>query len=212
MLSMIAFSQTYFNERYNYSLPAALDFCNGIYNGGDYYIIPGGHTYLDNLNFNFISLMKLKTDGSVAFVKNYGDTVSSYNMNYKQGAFKETSDGSFYSTGMKREYTDDWVHDVGMIYKFNSDLDTLWTKSIGDIKAPYDTNYFFPHFDILPDNELVIAGGIVINGQRGIAFLLKTDSLGNELWRQYYPRWPHSVGTNVIQTPDGGFALSVYNW
>ena len=209
---MIALSQTYFNERYNYSLPASLDFCKGIFIGGDYYIIPGAHTYLDNLNFNFISLMKLDSIGYPILVKNYGDTIHSYSINNTQGAFKEVSNGSFYSVGTKREYTNDWVHDVGLIYKFNSDLDTLWTKSIGDIQTPYDTNYLFHHFDLLQNNELVIIGEIVVEGTQGIAFLIKTDSLGNELWRQYYPLVPHSKGINVVQTPDGGFALSCFNW
>jgi hypothetical protein len=165
------------------------------------------------LDFNLINqTFGTMIRGYYTFVKNYGDTIFSYNMNYKQGSFIETTDGAFYSVGMKREYTDDWVHDVGMIYKFNSDLDTLWTKSIGELQAPYDTTYLFRHFELLPNNELIIIGSSVILGEQGITLLLKTDSLGNELWRQYYPFWPHSKGVNVIQTPDGGFALSVYNW
>lgn len=45
-----------------------------------------------------------------------------------------------------------------------------------------------------------------ITGSMDMA-LLRTDANGNELWRQYYGSSGWDIGTDVIETNDGGFAL-----
>ncbi|NQU34459.1 MAG: hypothetical protein HQ521_14600, partial [Bacteroidetes bacterium] len=194
LLPFFATSQTYFSERYNLSLAGSLDFSNGIICSGDSYIVPGGHTYMDSYSYNYISIMKLHNDGAVEFIKNFGDSTSSYNMNFHQGGFRETNEGDFYSVGARVKYTGNSSNYVGMIYKFDKDLDTLWTKSIGELQFPYDTTYIFRHFDLLPNNELIIIGSCVFEGSTSNAILLKTDSMGNELWRKYYFSGPLNLG------------------
>jgi len=44
------------------------------------------------------------------------------------------------------------------------------------------------------------------------AFLLKTDSLGNYQWHQLYGGYWAEHGSNVIQTPDGGYLMGGYYW
>lgn len=215
--SLTTFGQTYFNERYSYSSSQSLDFTHDLMHVEDGYIIPGAFTYMDTLAYNKLQLLKIDHFGN-EILKNsigVGDTIYSFNMAYHQGGFKEnTYKNSFYGVGMKREYisTGVGVKDIGMILKFNEQLDTLWSVCVGDKVSPIDSNYIFEHCSVLPNNELIITGIVVIEGSTSKALLIKTDSLGNELWRKYFYSGPLNQGINVIATPDGGFALSVWKW
>ncbi len=210
-LSTISFSQTYFNERCSLNGANSLDFCNVVLNVESGYLLPGAFTSEENIAFNTLGLLLIDTLGNKISVKIYGDETYSYNYSFTQGGFRQVND-NYYSVGARRKYTSNWVNDVGIIYKFDHNLDTLWTKTIGDQSLPNDTNYLFRHFDILPNNDLIIAGNIIVDGETAKALLIKTDSLGNELWRKYFYHGPLNLGINVIQTPDGGFALSCYLW
>ncbi|MEZ5145905.1 MAG: hypothetical protein R2759_02160 [Bacteroidales bacterium] len=54
--------------------------------------------------------------------------------------------------------------------------------------------------------------GIPIRRRFSDALLLKTDSLGNYQWHQLYGGYWAEHGTNVIETPDGGYLLGGYFW
>ncbi|MBL6944797.1 MAG: T9SS type A sorting domain-containing protein [Bacteroidales bacterium] len=210
-LSTVLLSQTYFSERYNLSGNNSIDFCDEVLEIEQGYLIPGGFDTEESSAFNKLGILVIDTLGNKLSVKIYGDETYSYNYSYTQGGFRRVNN-NYYSVGMKRKYTSNWTNDNGIIYKFDNNLDTIWTKTIGDQQFPNDTNYQFRHFDVLPNNDLIIAGNIIINGSTAKALLLKTDSLGNEQWRKYFYNGPLNFGINVIQTPDGGFAISCRLW
>ena len=210
-LSAIISGQTYFNERYNLNEVNDLDFCNVVLNIEQGYLLPSAFVSEENTAYNSLGLLLIDTLGNKLQVKLFGDGIYSYNYSYTQGGFRQVNN-SFYSVGMKRKYTGTWVNDVGIIYKFDNNLDTIWSKTIGDQQLSNDTNYLFRHFDVLPNKDLIIAGDIIVDGSIARALLLKTDSLGNELWRKYFYNGSKNLGINVIQTPDAGFALSCYLW
>ena len=210
-LSTIFYGQMYFSERYNLNSTNSIDFCDEVLIVEQGYLIPGGFDTEESSAFNKLGLLLIDSFGNKISVKIYGDDTYSYNYSYTQGGFRQVND-NYYSVGMRRKYTSDWVIDDGIIYKFDNNLDTLWTKTIGDLEFPNDTNYQFRHFDVLHNKDLIIAGNIIVDGASAKALLLRTDSLGNELWRKYFYNGSNNLGINVIQTPDGGFALSCFKW
>jgi len=211
-------AQTYFNNNYSYAGGLTLDFCHDILQNDEGYIIPGGFDYLDTLSYNKIGILTTDRFGDELFINvlGNGENTFSWNISYHQGALGFDNTGSgYYSVGMKRKYgipNPVGVADYGVIYKFDLNLDTLWTISIGDKVGTIDSTYIFEHCSVLPNNELIITGIVVIEGSTSKALLIKADSLGNELWRKYFYSGPLNQGINVIATPDGGFALSVWKW
>jgi len=220
LLSLIvntANTQTYFSERYNYGNFLSMDFSHDILQTDDGYIVPGGFAYRDTLSYNKIGLLKIDHYGNsiINRVIGAGENTYSWNISYNQGAFVPNNNSTgYYSVGMKRKYvgTGVGVEDKGVIFKFGLSLDTLWTVSIGDREGTIDSNFIFKHCDLLPDNGLIITGMMIVDGTSSKALLIKTDSLGNELWRKYFSSGPLNDGINVISTPDGGFVLSAWKW
>lgn len=67
-------------------------------------------------------------------------------------------------------------------------------------------DYFASSGVLLPDEEYVITGSRVLGNSYNI-FLIRSDSLGNELWRQVYNgNAPANPG--IRQTSDGGFVIT----
>jgi len=218
LISISGVAQTYFNNQYSYTTSQSLDFSNDILQNDGGYIIPGGFDYLDTLSYNKIGILKTDSFGDElsSNIFGNGENTFSWNISYRQGSFSMDKNGTgYYSVGMKRKYgipNPVGVADYGVIYRFDLNLDTLWTVSIGDKVGTIDSTYIFEHCSVLPNNELIITGIVVIEGSTSKALLIKTDSLGNELWRKYFYSGPLNQGINVIATPDGGFALSVWKW
>ena len=205
-------AQTYFSKRFFYEDYNTWDAATQILENDSNYIIVGTTGDVNNFFWHRLGFLTIDKLGNKLLSQSLGDTIYEYSFQYS-GAFRKSGDNGYIGVGVRRKYTEDWVHDAGTIFKFNRFLDTIWTNSNTiDKELPMDTSYIFNHFFELGDKSLIIIGGIVVSGTQGTAILVKTDSLGNEQWRQYYPIWPHSKGINVIQTPDGGFALSCFTW
>ncbi|MBC8319242.1 MAG: T9SS type A sorting domain-containing protein [Bacteroidetes bacterium] len=208
--SITAFSQTYFSERYNLYYIDGLDFAHNIIEHESEYIVLGG-TARESQNYRLeVVLSKLDLTGELMSSNVINNSIWGYDIGGSGSA--KYIDNNIYAVGARRKPSGNFIRDEGVIYKFDSTLDTIWTKTIGDCEMPNDTNYQFRHFDVLPNEDLIIAGNIVVEGETGKALLLKTDSLGNEQWRKYFYNGPLNLGINVIHTPDGGFAISCYLW
>jgi len=84
---------------------------------------------------------------------------------------------------------------MGWVVRTNADLDTLWTRTI---TTPTDFNYALGITEFFD-------GGFLITGYRTSAedksFLIRTDSLGNQLWRRDYGAYA-SVNGAVRMTLD----------
>jgi hypothetical protein len=184
----------------------------------DGYIIPGGFAYLEPPSYHKIGFINIDFLGNLTDRKIIIETDSTYSwdFSYHQGTFTNNNDSTgYYSVGVRRKYNVPnavGVADDGVIFKLNKNLDTLWTKFFDDKIDPVDSTYLFEHCAILPGNNLVVIGTVAVEGEASKALLIKTDSLGNELWRKYFYSGPLNQGINVIATPDGGFALSVWKW
>lgn len=193
-----------------------MDFSHTLLQTEDGYIVPGGYVNKDSLAYNRGGLILIDRYGSELIKKQIVFPNEGCDICRQPGSFMFDKDSTdYYSVGMKRKYNIPnpvGMADYGMIFKFDLNLDTLWTVSIGDKEGTIDSTYIFEHCDLLPNNELIIAGHVVVEGSNSKVLLLKTDSLGNELWRKYFSSGPYNMGINVIATPDGGFVLSAWKW
>jgi hypothetical protein len=96
-----------------------------------------------------------------------------------------------------------------LLFKYNNEGDTVWTKTFPDdsIHYPFITGIQAKEAH---DGGFVLIGQVQIGSHYNIDrfILLKTDSLGNEQWLKDYGL-PNTVnrGENIILTPDGGYLL-----
>ena len=62
----------------------------------------------------------------------------------------------------------------------------------------------------IEDTGYVVVGSSGLTGISSDVYLLKVDSLGNYLWSKYYGGTNMEQGTDIVQTPDSGFAICGY--
>lgn len=126
------------------------------------------------------------------------------------GAFQESArsiviapDGGIVVTGFTRGMGFGQM-DV-LLFKLDTSGTLLWTRAIGDAGNQQA-------YSVALTND----GGFVITGGSGPSyeqpFMLFTDSVGNLLDAKLYPQTFTGNGTQVIQTTDGGFAASLFNY
>lgn len=60
------------------------------------------------------------------------------------------------------------------------------------------------------DSGYVVIGSSGLTGASSDVYILKVDSLGNYLWSKFYGGANVEHGTDIIETPDSGFAISGY--
>ncbi len=152
--------------------------------------------YLFVLNIIFSTLYSQR---SLIFVKNFG--LEGYDRLEK---VIETCDNGFVIIGSTQG--NNFIHNTEMlIAKFNQFGDIEWRHTFGRIGS-YDVGV-----DIfqLEDRGYIIAGNFKRNNHRAEAFILKMDSLGNQIWRE-------SLGdstallTNLHMTKTSGFIFAGY--
>ena len=89
----------------------------------------------------------------------------------------------------------------GFLMSLSLDGDSIWSNII---------NVGFN--DRFRDHQLTDDGGFIIGGMRNVTedstiFMLRTDDLGNELWREYYGTSDYERINNIHSTHDGGYVL-----
>jgi len=143
-------------------------------------------------------LIKLDSDGCDEWNKTFGGSGL-------DGAdcVKQTSDGGFIITGKTFSFDSGGNGDAWLI-KTDMDGSEIWNKSYGG------------HF--LDEGKSVLQtsdGGYVLTGSTysfGVgdhdAWLIKTDSNGNEIWNKTYGGSLWDQGKSVVQTTDGGYFIT----
>ena len=114
---------------------------------------------------------------------------------------EQTLDGSYILAG----YTTSFGAGGEDVYLIKTDAngDTLWTRTYGG--ASYDRGFAIRQTN---DNGFIIVGMTYSFGSgQGDVYLIKTDSLGNQLWTQTYGGDSVDYGTSVQQTSDNGYVV-----
>lgn len=165
------------------------------------YII-GGITRSYGAGLYDIWIIKTDSSGDTVWTRTYGGSGDDgYNSYLVQGrvSVDQTNDGGYIVAG--------YVRDLGSgggdiwLIKMNSAGDTLWTKVFGGTYA-----------DLSYETQQTMDGGYIIIGITysydagwGDFWLIKTDSLGNEMWNKVYGTDAPEEGWSVQQTTDGGY-------
>jgi hypothetical protein len=141
----------------------------------------------------------LKTDfyGNVIWQKLYGDSSNSYS-NY--GLIK-TYDGNFVTGAFLYKPNLNTV--VIQLMKLDSLGDSLWTKNtFAPIGFVYNSSYIIE----TSDKGFLVTGQIEDTlGNDGNAFILKTDSLGNEQWHKIYGGIRFDAFQSSVQLSDNSY-------
>ena len=202
LFPFLVYSQelVYFNNIYTY---------NGNYTIG-MSVIDNGEAYFgygatDDIGiYQELFLFKLSYTGEMQLLKTYYEPNYTFYPGIIGGAMIESWDNKFI---LAYHYSQNGVS-YGALMKLDNNLDTIWKRS-------YTPSYKTASLNCveLSDNGYLITGWVFQSEEDfSDALLLKTDSLGNYQWHQLYGGYWAEHGTNVIETPDGGYLLGGYFW
>jgi hypothetical protein len=153
--------------------------------------------------FKRILLTGIDQQGNQTWWKTYGEDFHNYYAGLTRGGIK-TSDGGFAISGG----IEDDTRDVALLMKFDENGDSLWSRIYGDTITPgYSFNCFYACKQ-LPDHGYLLAGTVYVSGDDGDILLIRTDSLGNQVWRKTYGEL-HIIESafSLVQLPEGEFLI-----
>ncbi len=192
------YAQTVFNKMYD--LNSQLEGFNSVIQDNNDYMIVG--TSWDAIGGDGdLFIVKCDEMGNIIFSKNYGTD----NHQYFDGEIVKVDDGYVIAyTGLNRILSNSDYY----LTKINEQGDSIWTQSFWLGSKADATKGLIQSSD----------GGFIITGfslnfpeEKGQAFIVKTDSLGNKEWQKNYGSLEYRDGANkVIETEDGGFVVLGY--
>ena len=118
---------------------------------------------------------------------------------------QQTSDGGYILAGYSRSC---WNGQWNMIWlvKVSDSGDSLWSRCY---HAPYGLDGKAYSVQQTSDGGYIVAGEFWADGiGQWTSMLLKTDDLGNEIWKRAYGGTHDESGQSVSQLPDGGYLLA----
>jgi len=199
-----AFSQyTYFNNLYNnYTWSAAL---NILETDTGYLACGVSGEISGEYIFKRIVLMALDNEGHPGWWKTYGEDFHNYYSGSSRSLIK-TSDGGYALGGT----IEDSIRAVGLLLKLDENGEFGWHKTRGDTLTPSYSPTTFTICTQLPDNGYLMTGTNYISDTDGDVILIRTDSIGNEIWSQTYgiPNWGEK-GFTIALLPDGAFLIGI---
>ncbi|MFC1799572.1 FlgD immunoglobulin-like domain containing protein [Candidatus Eisenbacteria bacterium] len=163
--------------------------------------IVAGWTMSFGRGWRDVYLVKVDAHGDTLWTRAYGDTLDDSGYSVRQ-----TSDGGYIVAGETWEMSP-YGEEEPQIYLIRTDAngDTLWTRTYGE--AGYD---YGRSVQITDDGGFIVAGA-----SGGDALLMKTDAEGNVAWSRSYGSpgpFSHENGESVVQTSDGGYAMTGETW
>lgn len=165
-------------------------------NSGDF-MLCGRTNFNSHGLFDFL-IIKVNANGDTLWTQVIGGSE-----NEEANSIQNTSDGGFIIAG----YTESYPVGSKNCYLVKTDEygDTIWTRSYGG-----------PDDDYLHAVKQTADGGYIMTGVTnsfGVStenmYAIRTNSIGDTLWTRFYGqagRW--SWGHDIIETADGGFALT----
>ena len=160
----------------------------------------GGFVYFGIMDYNRAYILKTDNSGNIEWDHAYGGGLTSASGFSGQ----QTQDGGYIMAGM---ISDSITSPDVLLIKTDQFGDTLWTKSFGgdDSERVYSIQQ-------TNDGGYVLAGETYSDGAGGSdVFLIKTTENGSLSWAKTYGGSSHERGIEVIQTTDGGFAISGFS-
>jgi uncharacterized delta-60 repeat protein len=159
------------------------------------YIVAGETRSFGAGGFDFW-VLKLNSDGSVAWQKRYGGAKDD-----RACSIQQTSDGGYIVAGYTESFgaggCDFWV------LKLNSDGTVSWQRTYGGAFTDYARS-----IQQTSDGGYIVAGGTFSLNTEGDFWVLKLNSDGTVSWQKRYGGAERDLAFSIQQTSDGGYIVS----
>lgn len=159
--------------------------------------IMSGSTNSFGAGGNDVYLVRTDSDGNLLWSKTVGGTASDFGWFVVQA-----SDGGFVTCGATNSFGGPTYN--GYLFKNDSGGNLLWTKVFNGTGG-----------DIFYGMSNTSDGGVIVTGYTATnsfgssdVWLVKTDSNGDTLWTRQYGKITEDAGWAVIETNDGGYAVT----
>lgn len=161
--------------------------------------IIGGWTRSFGAGGSDMYLIKVDAVGNLEWEKTYGGADDETGWSSIQ-----TADGGYVIAG----HTYSFGPGNADVYLVRTDTlgDTLWTKAYGG--DGYDYSYSLCK---TLDNGFVLAGRSSSFGQGDDVYIIKTDSMGNQIWEKTYGGSLFDVAYAIRETYDGGYIIAGFS-
>jgi hypothetical protein len=168
-------------------------------NDGGYAI--AGHTYSYGAGQSDIYFIKTNASGDTSWTKTYGGSLAEYSHLVKQ-----TPDGGYIIVGSTKSYGSGNT-DVYII-KTDSNGNLDWSKTYGG--GADDEGYSIYR---CTDTGFIITGYTYsFGGGQSNVYLIKTNASGDTSWTKTFGGVQQDEGRSVIQTNDGGYAITGFTY
>jgi len=159
----------------------------------------------DTINNNHQSLFFYKIDSSGNISKMRSFTRNGWNFYENISSLIKLQNGGCCYVSEMDTANNNLVH---FIIRFDANMDTLWTKII-----PNDTVYWeaLRNMQETSDHGFIFTGLKENNPYNLWVLLLKTDSMGNMLWKKTIPMPNYNGGARILETADKGFLINGYS-
>jgi hypothetical protein len=147
-------------------------------------------------------IVRMNSDGTVLWDTTYGGTNDSYGL-----SITELANGEFAMAGVFRSKPQPTANDAWVL-KLSADGDSLGSVFYGDTAAVNSES--FNTVRTTSDGGLILLGEQTLDGQSKDIMLVKADGDGVSAWEEIFGGDDALSGQDVIQTSDGGFAVTGY--
>ncbi len=200
-LSLYTYSQTTtFNKSFSPypNNPNAPFVLTSIAAMGNSYVASGGG--FDTINSNLQSLFFYKIDsvGNLSKIRSF--TRLGWNYYYNISSLIEMKTGGYCYIGEMDTVNNNPVH---FLIRFDANMDTLWTKIIPNDSVNWES---LNQVRETSDKGLIFVGSKQYTANDLGVLLVKTDSLGNVLWKKTIICSGNGA-SHIFETPDKGFIL-----
>lgn len=154
-----------------------------------------------------LNLTSDSSTGVLCKVNEYGDTILTVKINdinksyFPTSIIKTSDDGiviASYVTNINNDKTD------YSLIKINADHEIMFSKTYGDSINNEKPTFLINTYD---KGYLIVGQSVVPPLDSADMYAIKTDSLGNIEWEQYYGGDYFEAANSVIQTPDSGYLV-----